>query len=75
MCFNIFTMRCSGTCLLLMAATYGVQGAGQQSFSSFMTTFGAVQVGAKNFFRLMKNDETVLLFPGGVREVSRLMPY
>ena len=34
-----------------------------------MTTFGAVQVGAKNFFRLMKNGETVLLFPGGVREV------
>ena len=74
MCFNFFTIRCTGTCQLLTAAAGGVQGAGQQSFSSFMTTFGAVQVGAKNFFRLMKNDETVLLFPGGVREVSLLMP-
>ena len=27
------------------------------------------QVGAKSFFTLMKNQEAVLLFPGGVREV------
>ena len=47
----------------------GLQGGGQQAFSSIMTTFGAVKVGGKNFFRLLKNDETVLLYPGGVREV------
>ena len=34
-----------------------------------MTTFGAVKVGGRNFFRLLKNGEAVLLFPGGVREV------
>lgn len=34
-----------------------------------MTTFGAVPVGGRNFFRLMQNGEAVLLFPGGVREV------
>ena len=38
-----------------------------------MTTFGAVKVGGRNFFRLLKNGEAVLLFPGGVREV-RLQP-
>ncbi len=27
------------------------------------------QVGAKSFFTLLKNKETVLLYPGGVREV------
>ncbi len=86
-------------------------GAGQRSFRSFMSTYGAVrvlphacapaslipgcgmsasasacctpadvvscsdvrvlpcQVGAKSFFTLLKNKETVLLYPGGVREV------
>ena len=34
-----------------------------------MTTFGAVPVGGRNFFRLLQNGEAVLLFPGGVREV------
>ena len=28
------------------------------------------QVGAKRFLTLLKNKETVLLYPGGVREVS-----
>ncbi|KAJ8607983.1 hypothetical protein CTAYLR_008250 [Chrysophaeum taylorii] len=35
---------------------------------AFFTTFGAVEVTPKNFFKLMKANETVLLFPGGVRE-------
>ncbi len=39
------------------------------SFRNFMTTFGAVPVGGRNFFKLLQNKEAVLLFPGGVREV------
>ncbi len=39
------------------------------SFKNLMTTFGAVPVGGRNFFRLLQNGEAVLLFPGGVREV------
>lgn len=35
-----------------------------------MSTFGAVPVGGRNFFRLLQNKEAVLLFPGGVREVG-----
>lgn len=42
------------------------------SFKNFMTTFGAVPVGGRNFFRLLQNKEAVLLFPGGVREVGLL---
>ena len=38
-----------------------------------MTTFGAVPVGGRNFFRLMQNGEAALLFPGGVREVCVLL--
>ena len=40
---------------------------------NFMTTFGAVPVGGRNFFRLLQNGEAVLLFPGGVREVGSLV--
>lgn len=43
------------------------------SFKNFMTTFGAVPVGGRTFFRLLQNGEAVLLFPGGVREVSSLL--
>ena len=42
------------------------------SFKSLLTTFGAVPVGGRNFFRLLQNGEAVLLFPGGVREVCAL---
>jgi len=35
------------------------------------TDFGAVPVSAKNFYKLMKANETVLLFPGGVREAFK----
>ena len=42
------------------------------SFKSLLTTFGAVPVGGRNFFRLLQNGEAVLLFPGGVREVCSL---
>ena len=38
-------------------------------FQSLLTTYGAVMVGGRNFFRLMQNKEAALLFPGGVREV------
>ena len=44
-------------------------GSDNASFKSLMTTFGAVPVGGRNFFRLLQNGEAVLLFPGGVREV------
>ena len=42
---------------------------GNAEFSNFMSTFGAVPVGGRNFFRLLQNNESVVLFPGGVREV------
>jgi hypothetical protein len=45
----------------------GGQDAG--GFQGLMTTFGAVKVGGRNFFKLLQNGEAVLLFPGGVREV------
>lgn len=35
------------------------------------TAFGAVPVSGFNFFRLMKQGEAVLLFPGGVREAFK----
>lgn len=35
------------------------------------TTFGAVPVSGMNFYRLMKQGEAVLLFPGGVREAFK----
>ena len=35
------------------------------------TSFGAVPVSGMNFFRLMKQGEAVLLFPGGVREAFK----
>lgn len=41
-------------------------------FSTFMSTFGAVPVGGRNFYRLLQNKEAVLLYPGGVREVVDL---
>ena len=35
------------------------------------TTFGAVPVSGMNFYRLLDAGETVLLFPGGVREAFK----
>ncbi len=32
-------------------------------------SFGAVMVSPRNYYRLMENSQTALLFPGGVREV------
>ena len=37
-----------------------------------MSTYGAVKVGGRTFFKLMQNNEHVLLFPGGVKEVCLL---
>ncbi len=34
-------------------------------------TFGAVQVKPQSFFRLLQRNESVLLYPGGVREVTQ----
>ena len=56
----------------LQPANEGGQDAG--GFKELMTTFGAVKVGGRNFFKLLKNGEAVLLFPGGVREVRGLTP-
>lgn len=33
-----------------------------------MVKFGAVKVSPMSFYQLLKNNETVLLFPGGARE-------
>ena len=42
-------------------------------FGSLLTTFGSVEVGGRNFFKLMQQGECVLLYPGGVREVTALL--
>jgi pimeloyl-ACP methyl ester carboxylesterase/1-acyl-sn-glycerol-3-phosphate acyltransferase len=42
-------------------------GAGQNPFMNFQL-FGAVEVSPRNYYRLLKNKETVLLFPGGASE-------
>jgi pimeloyl-ACP methyl ester carboxylesterase len=44
---------------------------GRSSFAAFMTEFGAVPVSARNLMRLLQNGESVLLFPGGVREAYK----
>ncbi|KAK9809406.1 hypothetical protein WJX73_003127 [Symbiochloris irregularis] len=44
---------------------------GNSDFSNFMSTFGAVPVGGRNFFKLLQNNESVVLFPGGVREAYK----
>lgn len=44
---------------------------GRRSFAEFMIEFGAVPVSARNLLRLMQNGESVLLFPGGVREAYK----
>ena len=43
-------------------------------FGSLLTTFGSVEVGGRNFFKLLQNGECVLLYPGGVREVCSSSP-
>ena len=45
---------------------------GNAVFKNFLSTYGAVPVGGRNFFRLLQNNESVVLFPGGVREVLEL---
>ncbi|EFN58302.1 hypothetical protein CHLNCDRAFT_142297 [Chlorella variabilis] len=44
---------------------------GRSAFRDFMTTFGAVPVSAFNMHRLLQAGESVLLFPGGVREAYK----
>lgn len=40
------------------------------SFSSLLTTYGAVSVNARNMHKLLSLGEAVLLYPGGAREVG-----
>eukprot|EP00210_Caulerpa_lentillifera_P001865 g1794.t1 len=39
---------------------------------NFMTTYGAVAVSPMNLYRLLKQGERVLLYPGGAREAFKL---
>lgn len=39
--------------------------------SNFLQTYGAVKVGPTSYFRLLRSGESVLLFPGGVREAYK----
>ncbi len=48
----------------------GVPNAGPFGGGNF-SDFGAVTVSGKNFYNLLKANETVLLFPGGVREAFK----
>ena len=48
----------------------GAPGGGPGGVGMF-TTFGAVPVSGMNFYRLLDAGETVLLFPGGVREAFK----
>jgi pimeloyl-ACP methyl ester carboxylesterase len=41
------------------------------AFSDFLLEFGAVPVSARNLLRLLAAGESVLLFPGGVREAYK----
>ena len=47
----------------------GVDSDRESPVANFFGTFGAVPVGGKNFFALMRQGEAVLLFPGRVCEV------
>jgi hypothetical protein len=46
-------------------------GAGGAGFGSFLATYGAVPVSAKGMFTLLASGESVLLYPGGVREAYK----
>ena len=47
----------------------GAGGGGMGGQTSYFRTFGAVEVGPRSFYKLMKNNDAALLYPGGVREV------
>jgi len=49
-------------------------GRGAASFSSLLSTYGAVPVNGKNMHKLLAQGEVVLLYPGGAREVRRAPP-
>eukprot|EP00890_Picochlorum_soloecismus_P004874 jgi/Picsp_1/5388/NSC_02748-R1_protein len=44
---------------------------GRRGFEGFLTEFGAVPVGPRNFAKLLSNNEAILLYPGGAREAYR----
>lgn len=39
---------------------------------NFLSTYGAVRVSANNLYRLLKQGERILLYPGGTREAFKL---
>jgi hypothetical protein len=45
---------------------------GDPNIRELFTTFGAVKVSGKSFFELLKRNESILLFPGGVKEAYHL---
>ena len=45
---------------------------GQRRMSELMMTYGAVRVSPKNLYGLLKQNECVLLYPGGARESFKL---
>lgn len=53
------------------SATGPTGGAGGPGGMGMFTTFGAVPVSGINFYKLLDAGETVLLFPGGVREAFK----
>jgi len=44
---------------------------GSNGFEAFMTEYGAVPVGGRNFHRLLATGQAVLLYPGGAREAYK----
>ena len=64
-------LRSNGDLLNLQRDQVENDGNNRATFANFMTEFGAVPVSAKNMMQLLKNGESILLFPGGVREAYR----
>jgi len=45
---------------------------GGTGIANTFSSFGAVQVNGKNFYKLLAAGEMILLFPGGLREAQKL---
>lgn len=45
---------------------------GRNHLQNITTTYGAVSVSAQNLYRLLKQGERILLYPGGAREAFKL---
>ncbi|ACO69550.1 predicted protein [Micromonas commoda] len=64
-------IRERGTLVRGLAHPVGGAPGGAPGGVGMFTTFGAVPVSGMNFYRLLDAGETVLLFPGGVREAFK----